>query len=403
MRVTTAFNRILAIPGASVTSVRFDEAGLIVVLRPRWRLLRCPCGHQARGRYDQRLRRWRHIDIAGLRVWLEAPVRRLRCQACGRVRTEEVAWARPGARHTRDVEDLVLWLAQRMDRTAVARLLRISWEAASAIIQRAVTDRLDPSRLVGVRRIGVDEVRYRYRRFLTLVVDHDTGAVIWVTEGKNAAALEAFYAAIGPGGAAAIEAVSMDLGNAYRVATERAAPQARTCIDPFHLIQRANKAVRDSIRWARRTATLPMGRQHQRLTLALAKAAGSLTQDEQAMLAGLRRQRSVIWRAWDLKEDLRGLYQLADPTLAGAYLRRWSRRAVRSRIPPMLGLARTIREHRDGIIAAIELGISNARLEGTASKVRLINHRGYGHHSIGALAAMIYLCCGTVATCLPHR
>lgn len=126
MRVTTAFNRVLAVPGASVADVAFTDDGVVVRLRRRARLYRCPCGHKVAGRYDRSRRRWRHLDLAITRVWLEAELARVWCPRCQRVRTEDVPWARPGARHSRDFEDIVAWLAQRMDKTSLSRLMRCS-------------------------------------------------------------------------------------------------------------------------------------------------------------------------------------------------------------------------------------------------------------------------------------
>jgi transposase len=114
VRVSTAFNRLLAIPGATVTEVSIADGSVTVRLCPRARLMRCTCGKRFRSFYDRRERRWRHLDLAGRRLWLVFDIRRLDCSDCGIV-TEELPWARPGARHTRDFEDTVLWLAQRTD------------------------------------------------------------------------------------------------------------------------------------------------------------------------------------------------------------------------------------------------------------------------------------------------
>ncbi|WP_406046295.1 helix-turn-helix domain-containing protein [Micromonospora sp. NBC_00898] len=103
----------------------FTDVGIVVGLRRRGRRLTCPCGTITRARYDTSRRRWRHLDFGACRVFLEADVHRVDCRGCGRVRTERVGWARSGARHTADFEDVVAWLAQRMDKTAVARLLRL--------------------------------------------------------------------------------------------------------------------------------------------------------------------------------------------------------------------------------------------------------------------------------------
>jgi transposase len=171
VRVSTAFNRMLAIQGASVTDVDFTDDGIVVGLRRQARRHRCPCGAIASG-YDRSIRRWRHLDLAASKLWLEAEIWRVDCRACGRVRTEDVPWARPRARHSRDFENVVAWLTQRTDKTTTSRLLRCSWEAVDRIVGRVVEDHLDESRLDGLFRIGVDEIAYRRgHKYLTIVAD----------------------------------------------------------------------------------------------------------------------------------------------------------------------------------------------------------------------------------------
>ena len=131
MRATTAFNKMLAIPGATVGAVTFAPQGVVVTLRRRFRKLTCPCGFSTGAAYDSSVRGWRHLDLGACRLLLECDIRRLACPRCRRVRTEQVPWARPGARHSSDFEDAVAFLAQRVDKTAVARLLRCSWLKAS--------------------------------------------------------------------------------------------------------------------------------------------------------------------------------------------------------------------------------------------------------------------------------
>jgi transposase len=174
VRVTTGFNKMLAIPGASVIAVSFTPAGIVVGLRRRQRKLTCPCGLPTSAVYDRSVRRWRHLDLGASRLWLQAEVRRLWCRRCRRVRTEEVPWARHGARCSRDLEDVVAFMAQRADKTTVARLLRVSWATVARIVVRVVAEAIDASRLDGLYRIGVDEVSWRKgHRYLTVVADHD--------------------------------------------------------------------------------------------------------------------------------------------------------------------------------------------------------------------------------------
>ena len=245
MRLTTTFNRILQLPGASVRNLAFTDQGLVIGLRRRRRRrLLCPCGVTTRARYDSSRRRWRHLDFGACQVWLEADIHRIDCRACGRVRTEQVPWARPEARHTSDFENVVAWLAQRMDKTSIARLLRCSWEAVDAIVARVVVDHIDDARLDHLYRIGVDEVSYkRGHRFLTIVADHDTGNVVWVGKQRSKAAFEEFFTALGPERTAAIEAISLDGSSVYLPVTREQIPQARICLDPFHVIKWTNEVV----------------------------------------------------------------------------------------------------------------------------------------------------------------
>jgi transposase len=425
VRVTTAFNKLLALPGAAVTSVVFAPEGVVVSLRRRRRRPICPCGWVGRAVYDRSVRRWRHVDLGGSKLFLTAEIRRLRCRRCDRVRTEAVEWARPGARMTRDFEDVVAWLAQRTDKTTICRLLRTTWETVADIVERVVAEKVDSSRLEGLYRIGVDEVSWRKgQQFLTVVADHHRGgAVVWAHQGRDAATLGKFYDQLGEAGCASLEAVSLDMGGPYEKATRDWAPNAQQCVDPFHVIKLANQAVDKARRVAwnqERTAhprparkrghppkgsapmpTRPRWVKHTRW--ALLKDPDKLTDAQLEVLHQLQRDRSVLYRCWQLKEGLRDLYRLENPADAAAHLDWWLAWACRSRIPAFVALSQTIRVNRQRILAAVELGLSNSKLEGLNSKIRLINHRGYGHHTAAALIAMIYLCCGGITIELPLR
>jgi transposase len=371
VRATTAFNKMLAIPGADVAGVQFSPAGIVVGLRRRARRLRCPCGRSTRAVYDRSTRRWRHLDLGAVRLYLEAEIRRLACPAGGRVRTETVPWARSGARFTRDFEDVVVYLAQRTDKTTITRLLRCSWEAVAAIVTRVVAEHLDDTRLEGLYRIGIDEVSYRKgHRYLTVVADHDrAGAVVWAGEGMSSATLERFFDALGAERTAQLQAASMDLHGAYAKVTRARAPHARVCADPFHIIQLANAAT-DEVRRAawnttRRAAGVarpgPLARVRQdpaaqlvkNTRWALLKDPASWTDRQRQTITRLRRARHVLFRAWVLKEELGDLYRLPPGGRPDAHLDAWLARASRCRIPAMLDLSRTIRRHRDQILAAV--------------------------------------------------
>ncbi|MDQ3609631.1 MAG: transposase, partial [Actinomycetota bacterium] len=237
MRATTAFNRLLRLPGASILDVSFGAEGVIVTVALRRRRRVCAtCGQTGRRLeiHDRRVKRWRHLDLGSTRCVIECQLRLLRCADCRAVRAEAVPWARPGAHHTRDFEDVVAWLAQQMAKTPICGLLRIGWDTVGRIVQRVVADHLDERRLAGLVAIGCDEISYRKgQRYLTSIVDHKTGAIVWCSPGRNAATLQAFFDELGDR-KATIRAVSIDMSGGYEKAIRDAIPDAEVAFDPFH-------------------------------------------------------------------------------------------------------------------------------------------------------------------------
>jgi transposase len=322
-----------------------------------------------------------------------------------------VPWARRGARHTKDFEDVVGWLAQRMDKTSVAKFLRCSWETVDRIVGRVVAEHIDDTRLDDLFRIGVDEISYRRgHKYLTLVVNHGSGDVVFAVDGRTKKSFEKFFQALGPRRTHQIEAISMDMSGVFRPVTAEQAPNARIAFDPFHVIQYANKAL-DSVFCARRDP-LPVehdlqGRPTQRVwrrtRAALRTGAEKLDRPKLALIDALCLSHQDVWLAWSLKEDLREFYFNVHPHNARSYLTRWITKAGTSGLTPMVNLARMVNKHFEGIVTAVELGLSNSRVEGINAKVRLIQRRGYGHHGPDSLIAMIYLCLGGITITLPTQ
>jgi len=403
MRVTTAFNRLLGIAGVSVATVRFERDVVVVGLRVQRRLV-CPrCGCVGRAGYDQRLRRWRHLDLARRRCLLEYAVRRFACPGCRRVVSEAVPWARPGARFTRAFEQLVAWLAQQSAFSVISRLLRVTWRSVARIVSRVVAEARPRLRLDGLERIGIDEISYRRgRRFLTVVVDHGSGRVVWVGEGHSQQTLDAFFDELGPERTARLRAVSVDMWAAYLKALRERAPQAAICIDPFHVVQQANKAV-ETVRkqeWRRLQATRTPARWLQRTRWAVLKRPERLSEQQADTLALLERENQRLYQAYLLKEQLRAIYAVT-PATATRLLDSWLVTASQSELPAFRRLARMLKRHRTGVLNAIEHRLSNSRLEALNARIRLINHRSYGFHSPKPLIALIHLCCGQITIPLP--
>ena len=225
---------------------------VVVTVAVRRHRLRCPdCAFATRVRYDTRpmVSTGRPLDLGVWRRELRAGLRRLRCPVHG-VRTEAVPVARSGSRHTRDVEDLVGYLAPALDRTALGRLLRRDWDTVGRICTRVMTDRLAPTRLAGLFAIGVDEVSWRRRHpYLTRVSDHRRGRILWGPPGMDAATLDSVFDALGTDRAAPLTAVSMDRSPAFEKSARAPGPatNAGICYDPCPVVALATTAL-DTVR-----------------------------------------------------------------------------------------------------------------------------------------------------------
>ena len=406
MRVTTAFNRMLTLPRAWVRDVAFTTDGVIVTVALRPGAPVCSgCGTRGLPIKEHRVKSWRHLDLGASRCHIECLLRRLYCPGCGDV-YERVPWARAGSPYTRDFEDVVAFLAQQMAKMPITKLMRIGWRSVGKILARVVADKLDRGRLDGLVMIGVDEVSYASEhRFLTCVADHDTGGVVWAAPGRNAATLQAFFDELTDEQKASIQAVSIDMSAGYEKAIRTAVPDAAVAFDPFHVVQLGGKAAdqvrRDEYNRHGRSST-GEGKWIKGARYSLLKDTANQTTKQLLKLAEVVLTNKPMYRAFLLLGELRYLYRLpADE--AAERLDAWLAWASRSKLKPFVKLARTIRQHRSGVLAAIELGINNGRLEALNSRVRLISHRAHGFHSADALIAMVYLCCAGIQIDLPHQ
>jgi transposase len=407
VRAAGVLNRLLGFKGTVVDGVDFADGVMLVRLRLRSKMLVCPCGRASRARYDTSRRRWRHVNFGRWRVVIEAQIRRVDCRWCQRVRTEWMPWARPGARHTRDFEDMAGWLVRKMSKAGVASLLGTTWETVDALVRRLVGEHLDTARLDGIYRIGVDEIAYRKgRKFLTVVADHDTGRVVFVGEGRTQHVFGEFLQSLGEAGRERIEAVSMDMTPIYRKATIAHVPHAKVCLDPFHVIKWASEAL-DLAYLGTSSLAAPIavdGLTHaqtwQKVRGALRLPVEKHDPQRAAVIEQLRRKHPRLHRAWRLKEALRDLYRIpAEQT--GDHLRRWIKRALHSGINAFITLARRLRRHRSGILNAIQLALSNSLLESINAGIRLIQRRAHGYADLDNLIEMIHLSHGGIPAPLP--
>lgn len=431
MRNVSVWRAVLGVENAVVEDVEVDDAAEVVVAHVRPRRAgrgRCGlCGAKAPW-YDggEGRRRWRGLDLGTMRVFLEAEAPRVNCRVHGPT-VRQVPWARHGAGHTRCFDAQVAWLATQCSKSAVTELMRIAWRTVGSIIARVWTDiAAGFDALAGLHRIGIDEISYKRRhKYLTVVVDHDSGRLVWAAPGRDRAAVRAFFDALeasGAGRCAQITHVSADGAEWIAdVVTERC-PGAIRCADPFHVVGWATDAL-DAVRreawsnarrapgntrphgWAHgRRATVSTGaaQKLRRARYALWKNPENLTERQQAKLAWIAQTDPRLYRAYLLKEGLRTIFKLPADQAAEA-LDHWVAWARRCRIDSFVTLQRRIVAHRTEILASIEHGLSNGLTESVNTKIRLLTRIAFGFANPEPLIALAMLTLGGHRPTLPGR
>jgi transposase len=320
-----------------------------------------------------------------------------------------VPWARHGAGHTRPFDDQVAWLATHTSKTAVCELMRIAWRTVGAIVTRVVADaRAADDPLEGLRRIGIDEISYRRgHKFLTVVVDHDSGRLVWAAPGKEYKTLEAFFEELGDRACKAIRLVSADGAPYISTAVNDYCPYATICADPFHVVRWATTAL-DEVRretyneLRRQGGDKQAARALYRSRYALWKNPENLTERQRQKLAYVATANRRLYRAYLLKEQLRVIFQL-EGDAARQMLGYWLTWASHCAIPAFVELARKVRAHLKQIHATLDNHLSNALVESTNTKLRLLTRVAFGFKSPYALIALALLDRGGFCPPLPGR
>jgi transposase len=415
---------LLGVENTVVERVVFDEdEGVIVAsVRPgRGQRRRCGVCRRCSPGYDRGdgRRRWRTLDLGTVRAFVEADAPRVCCLVHGVV-VAAVPWARHGAGHTYGFDQTVAWLATVCSKTAVTELMRIAWRTVGAVVARVWADtagRVDL--LAGLRRIGVDEISYRKgHKYLLVVVDHDSGRLVWAGKGANQVSLIRFFTRLGPTRCAQITHISSDSAQWMDDVIAGYCPQAVRCADPYHVVTWVTEALDVQRRIAWNAARGAAARGHSRYNRptgavkalkdarwALWKNPANLTERQREQLAWIAKTNPALHRAWALKEGLRTVFAIArrSPAEAVEALDRWISWARRCRLPAFVKVAQRVVRHRDAIIASIEHGLSNALVESMNTKIRLIIRVAFGFHSAEAIIALAMLSLGGHRPTLPTR
>ena len=386
-----------------------EEPGFVVHVRLRARdKSRCPECQRVCAGYDQgrTRRRWRTHSLGLGKTFVQATVPRVRCPEHG-ILVAYVPWARPRSRFTASFEDMLAWLTLRTDRTTVCSLHQVAWRTVGAILVRVGDEmRAQAPPLEDVTRIGIDEVSYRKgHRYLTIVVDHDTGRLLWAHPGHDRKTLRKFFKRLGKRRCRKIQLVSADAASWIATVVREMCPNAKRCMDPFHVVAWVTKAL-DKVRRALWNKLRKRGEMERAASMkgsrwALLKNPERLTKRQRSTLAQLKADNRDLFAAYLLKEQLRDVFKSKD--WQGVIMLRWWVDAARkSRLAPFKRVADSIEKHFDAIDAALLNGLSNGRLEGVNTKLTLLTRLAYGFHSHKPLIALAMMKLGGLCPALPQ-
>jgi transposase len=373
---------------------RFEKGGTVFKIDQDPTTFRCSrCGSRVVKKKGTVRRIWITLPIGLRPTLIEWDVQRLRCLVCGALRQVDIPFADPDRRYTRGFERYVLELSRHMTMQDVAHHLEISWHTVKEIQKRYLQRRFCSPSLKDLTRLAIDEISIgRGHRYLTVVLDLHCGAVVFVGEGKGADALKPFWKRL-KSSRARIEAVAMDMSQAYIAAVTSNLPHATIVFDHFHVIKLMNEKLTELRRDLYREATDLLQKNVLKGTRwLLLKNPENLRDDrnERARLEEALSLNKPLATAYYMKEDLRLLWSLPDKASAEAHLDDWIARAESSGIRMLKDFTKTLRAHRRGILAYYDHRISTGPLEGTNNKIKTLQRQAYGFRDHAFFILRIY-------------
>ena len=371
---TSLLYHAFGIRGYQYTRTDYQGGQTIFSIHQDLHTCRCSaCGSNRVRSRGQVERRFRTVPIGSRATLVALPIPRVECLACGVVRQVKVPFADPRRSYTSAFERYALELSRRMTIRDVAMHLDVSWDVIKDIQKRDLGRRYAKPKLKHLRRIAIDEIAVaKGHRYLTVVLDLDSGAVVFVGDGKGADALKPFWKRLRPS-KARIEAVAMDMSAAYRQAVSTHLAGAKIVFDRFHVVKLFNEKLSDLRRALHREATDVMHKEVLKGTRwLLLKNPENLDaeKDEKRRLEEALSLNKPLATAYYMKEDLRRFWEQPGKRFATTFLDGWIRRAAASGIKVLQQMARTLGAHRAGLLAYYDVMITSGPMEGTNNKIK---------------------------------
>ena len=383
----------------TVCDVKLDLAVKKVEIALEWmrgNQVPCPdCGKLCAIADHAPERTWRHLDTMQFETRIRARVPRCQCPEHG-IKTIRMPWAEPGSRFTMLFEHFAIdvLLASRSF-TQAAELLRVDWDTLQRIMERAVARGLKQRTLAGLAHVGIDEKSFGSgQSYISLLADLDQSRVLEVIEGCDQAAGQDLWASLPEEQRAKIVAVALDMSPSFIAATQASVPQAELVHDKFHVAKHLNEAV-DKVRRQENKELLKQGDETLKGSRQLWLFNPVNFSDEQAAaFEQLKYSGLKVARAWAIKELFCKLWQYVYEGSARAFFKKWFGWATRSKLRPILKVARMIKRHLENILTYLRHPITNAVTEGLNSKIQSIKSNARGFRSFENYRIRILFFCG---------
>jgi len=383
---TSLLYHAFGVRGYIYKATEYREGRILFRVRHNHKRLRCPeCNSRRVVRRGCVEREFRSVPIGGKAVVIRLGVQRVLCLQCGVLRQVHLGFAEARRCYTRSFERYVLALSQRMTILDVSRHLGVSWDIVKEIQKRYLTRRFSRPRLKDVRYLAIDEIAIRKgHKYLTVVLDMESGAVVFVGDGKGAESLLPFWRRLRRS-RAQVKAVAVDLSPAYTSAILAHLPEAVIVYDHFHVIKLFNDALSNLRREIQRQAQTKEGKQAVKgIRWLLLKRSENLdeTKNERQRLETALELNAPLAAGYYLKEDLGQLWKQPNKGTANRFLDGWIERALAANIPLITTFTRTLKRHRQGILAYYDYRITTGPLEGVNNKIKTLKRQAYGYRDI---------------------
>jgi transposase len=379
---TSLLYHAFGLRGYDYVKTDYTQGQVVFTVQQRPHTCRCPqCDSRDVVHHGHETRSFKTVPIGHKPVTIVLPIPRVECRACRIIRQVTLPFADPRRRYTKAFERYALGLCRLMTIRDVARHLGVSWDTIKDILKRDLQRRFKKPRLGKLKQIAIDEISVgRGHRYLTVVLNLETGAVVFVGEGKGADALDPFWGRL-RAARARVEAVATDMSLAYIQAVREHLGDAVHVFDHFHVIKLFNEKLSDFRRELHREATERMDKEVLKGTRwLLLKNPENLDpkRNERERLEEALRMNRPLATVYYLKEDLRQIWMQPDKETARRVLEDWVGRAEASCIKLLQRFASTLSMYRTGILAFYDHRISTGPLEGTNNKIKTMQRQAYG-------------------------